>query len=1329
MLHFALSGNDRTPIVRYLDINHGLSNNVITSIFQDHHGFLWFGTYDGLNKYDGYSFTVYRNVIEDTNSIGDSQISAISEDSEYNMWIGTRNGLTVYNPLKGRFYQCRYKTPSGEVTEIGGGARGIVSIGKKVFVGTGRGLLVFTLGSGIGEVLRLTKGPAVYSVSSVAYDSARNELWALASGNLYKYDENKNELMFVAEAVKKANCIGLSGTDLIWVGTENGLFSFSKSTRTFSENRAGQPLWVTAIVLDAENNLWVSTEGMGVWMMPHNSQQINPFRAVGGGINSNAIATIYVDKDDRKWIGTLRGGINILENSANPFRKISFPAEGPTDLAANFILSFCEDTDAKVWIGTDGGGIWHWDRHGDTYTRYVKETSTLSSNFITNIAKDHQDNLWIATWFGGINRLDKGTRSFRQYRCYNPVAGRYENNIWFIREDGQQRLWASATNNGCLYLYNRTADQFELFDAALVNLQAMTEDGEGNLWAGNYSSIIRIDPVGKKHKLIPVGYPVRSIRDAGAGRLWVGTGGGGLLLFDVAAGTFKRFTTNDGLLNNTVLRILEDKNGELWISTFAGLSRFNPFTGTFKNFTQSDGLQSNQFSFNAGLALQSGEFMFGGLKGFNIFHPDDIENAQREPAVLLTGLWINNRPAYSNDTYIREVADGKIRSITVPASEANLSIDFTAIAFNDADKLRYAVYLEGWDRSWGNGTNSRAAVYSRLNAGNYTLHVRTTKSDGTWGADTVLLTIRVLPPWYATWWAYLLYGATVLAACVVYLRYSKRQQQMKFRLQLANLEKLQEKQMTENKLSFFTHVSHEFRTPLTLIINPLKDLLADEGVRPAHPTLTLIQRNAKRLLSLVDQLLLFRKVESVDQQLNWEKLNLGEICNDVYLSFLQLATSKNLALTYAAPEQEVQIYGDREKIEIVLFNLVSNALKYTQEGEVNISIHQLDEHYEVWVKDTGPGIAPELAAHLFESFHRGGNKTQAGFGIGLHVSQKLAKAHSGHISFTTDPGGGSLFKLTLTKNAHLFGTEIALAVPPPESRLLNELVAGVGTSIGEPDVELSYQTRDIEKVVSGLPTMVVIDDDPELRAYLQQIFERNYTVYTASDGEAGYEMVRSILPDIVISDVAMDKMDGIAVCKKIKSEKQLAHIPVILLTGSVSEQSKVSGFDVGADDYIGKPFDRNMIVARVENILRAKSRMQQYFLDSVLARPTMGFDFEHKEFVDRCIAVVELHIDNPEFGIQAFCRELGVSHPTLYRRIKTLSGLTIVEFIRSLRLRKSADLLITTGSTVNQVAMQTGFNDIKYFREQFVRLFGMTPSNFIKKYRQPLGNRKLRDLS
>ncbi|MCK7554707.1 response regulator [Chitinophaga sedimenti] len=723
----------------------------------------------------------------------------------------------------------------------------------------------------------------------------------------------------------------------------------------------------------------------------------------------------------------------------------------------------------------------------------------------------------------------------------------------------------------------------------------MTEDAQGHLWAGSYSSIIRIDPVGKKHQQFPVGYPVRSIRDAGNGQLWVGTGGGGLLLFDVATGTFKRFTTNDGLLNNTVLRILEDKKGELWISTFAGLSRFNPFTGTFKNFTQADGLQSNQFSFNAALALRSGEFMFGGLKGFNIFKPDDIENAQREPAVLLTGLRINNQPAHRNDKYIRGVMDGTIRSITIPASEANLTIDFTAIAFNDADKLRYAVYLEGWDRSWSTGASSRNAVYSRLSAGNYKLHVRTTKSDGTWGADTVLLTVRVLPPWYATWWAYLLYGVALFAAGFVYLRYSKRQQQMKFELRLANLEKLQEKQMTENKLSFFTHVSHEFRTPLTLIINPLKDLLADEEVRPAHATLTLIQRNAKRLLSLVDQLLLFRKVESVDQQLRWEKLDLGEICNDVYLSFLQLATSKNVALIYTRPEEATCFYGDREKIEIILFNLVSNALKYTQAGEVNITIHREEERFEVWVKDTGAGIAPDVAAHLFESFYRGADKTQAGFGIGLHVSQKLAKAHSGLISFETEPGAGSLFKLALTKNTHMFGAEIAVPAPPAESRLLNELVAGVGTIIGDVEPEPHHPARDIEKVVSGLPTMVVVDDDPELRSYLHQVFEKTFTVYIASDGEAGYDLIREKLPDIVISDVMMDKMDGISLCKKIKGEKHLSHIPIILLTGSVSEQSKVSGFDVGADDYIGKPFDRNIIVARVENILRAKSRMQQYF--------------------------------------------------------------------------------------------------------------------------------------
>ena len=1316
-----------TLAVRYLGIDQGLSNNAVTCIYRDHNGFMWFGTYDGLNRYDGYSFRVFRNTVGDSASLLDNHVYCINSDNENKIWVGGGKGASVYDPGRCTFFTPRFKkiNSSGSIP-LYDAVLSIKNAAKVMLVGTAhRGLIVFTDGKEAGKQIVLPgETDATHNVPAIEYDSIRQVAWFFVTNlGLYKYDIGSGKVSQVASGLAQCNSIFASANGDLFIGNDSGVFKVCNNI--FKRFEPIPDMTVRDIAEDSEGGLWVATDGNGLWHLPPGGNAALPLSSAGAIINSNSIYAVYIDVEGRQWVGTLRGGVNILERNSSLFKTISYH-KGRTEDVNDFILSFCEDDRSNLWIGTDGAGLRYWDKQRNIFKKYVHsaDPASITSNFITYIARDFKNDIWISTWYGGIDKLNKSNNTFSHYTCYNPVLKIDERNVWLIYEDSKRRLWASASNTGHLYLYNRLADKFELFDDSLFDLQVLTEDRSGNLWAGNYTSLIEIDPDKRRYKTFFIGYPVRSIREDKAHNFWVGTEGGGLLLFDRGKGTFKQLTTKEGLPNNAILRILEDSKGNLWLSTYYGLCRYNPALKTYRNFTRADGLQSNQFSFNAAMIAQNGEFLFGGIKGFNSFYPDSVYDKTDIPHLFLTGIKVDNAPVETDTAYVTSRNKDIITGITVPFDKAILSFDFAALRYSNADNLNYAYYLKGWDKDWGIANNIRTANYSHLREGVYEFYVRVMNADGVWNGEVQLLSVTVLPPWYRTWWAHLLYAAFAIGVFYAFLYYYRRQERLRYEIRLALVEKQKEKELTERKMSFFTDISHEFRTPLTLIVSPLKDLMAEAGSGHIQKQLSTVYRNARRLLSLVDQLLLFRKVESIEQQLCLSNFDINEACDEVFLSFVQRAASKNICFNFDRPLYEIFYCGDKEKIEIILFNLLSNALKYTPAGgRVELSLTDGDGQLCIIVKDTGCGIAENISNRLFDAFYQSNNTeraSQTGFGIGLHVSKRLAVAHAGSLSYISSEGIGSTFTLILPRNKLASREHAREEGGCDRPSIIHELVEDVRED-GEEAID--NKSKVIDKIISGLPTMVIVDDDAELRSYIKDIFIDQFNIYETDDGMSAFALINKELPDIVVSDVVMGKMDGIELCRKLKENAHLAHIPIILLTGSSSEKSKLIGLECGAEDYVSKPFSKELIVARVQNILRSRNRLQQYFFNTITLKPTSSIEADHKEFLERCIEIVDQHMDNPDFGVQLFCQEIGMSHPALYKRIKAISGLTVNVFIRFLRLRKAAELLINTSKTVVEVTYTTGFNDLRYFREQFSKLFGVTPSIFIRRYRKPLGNK------
>ncbi|MFT3855910.1 MAG: two-component regulator propeller domain-containing protein [Ilumatobacteraceae bacterium] len=1018
-------------VVRYLGIDQGLSNNEVTCIYQDYQGFMWFGSYDGLNRYDGYSFQIFRNVIGDSSSLSGNHIYTIAGDAFHRIWVGGLSGVSVYDPGKGRFRPVSYfplakNSPQTLTEEI----HRIVRVGDTMMVASqAHGLIIFSGNKLTGKQIPLdgkTGTIANYSVTCICYDSVQQNIWVFVNGaGMCRYDVKKQRLQVVNADVQQAVCAWMRSNGEILVGTDNGLYTFNCLSKTFGPDWFHYWIKVNSIIEDKQHTIWIGSDGGGLLMLPAGATSPIPYQSdKDGGINSNAIYALYEDADGRKWVGTLRGGINILETKATSFRKISINTSRGG--AGDFILSFCEDDKSDVWIGTDGAGLTRWNRAANTFSRYVYErnVNSISGNFITNMTEDYTHSLWVASWFNGLNRLDMATGQFKRYLCHNPVTGGDEYNVWVVFEDSHRRLWVSTTNDGHLYTYNRTTDRFDLFDNAINNFQVLAEDSAGDMWGGTYTSLVRLDTISKKHKIYKMGYPVRSIHEDRHHHFWVGTESGGLLLFDRQKGTYDRITTKDGLPNNTILRILEDRKGNLWLSTYNGLCKFDPVSRTCRNFSASDGLQSNQFSFNAALVLKSGEFLFGGIKGFNVFHPDSISDRKADLNLFLTGLRINNTPIQDDDSYVSRRDGNGIAQVSIPYDKAVISLDYSAPAYSDVDKLKYAYYLKGWDKDWNLVGNSRIANYAHLREGTYAFTVKIMNADGRWGEERTLLQIVVLPPWYRTWWTYSICLLLIALLIYTYLLYTKRQERLRYEIKLAHFESEKEKEIAEKRIAFFTHISHEFRTPLTLILNPLKELLSDEYPDPVHKKAGLIHRNARRLLSLVDQLLLFRKVESVDQQMRIGEFDLSETCREVFLSFHQHAAANQISFEYVKPDHRMLIYGDREKIEIILFNLLSNAFKYTPpHGKITLELIETEKKVQVLVADTGVGIAPDVGNKLFDVFYQADNAgkgSQTGFGIGLYVSRKLALAHKGDLQYQSEPGKGTQFRLCLLKgNRHL----------------------------------------------------------------------------------------------------------------------------------------------------------------------------------------------------------------------------------------------------------------------------------------------------------------------
>jgi len=1323
------------PEIRYLGIEKGLSNNSVRCIYQDKRGFLWFGTFDGLNCYDGYGFNTFRNIPGNDSSLPHNYINAIGEDQRHHIIIGTGQGISMYNTLTGRLSPGQFTSITSKrthpirfyINDIRTDAHGNVYLATN-----GGGLLVKWAESDTAEqVAGEAAGAGQWwsNVQGVVVDPSQKIWLVIAETGLFQLDPGVRKLKLVNRDIQSIRCMEADDQGNLWISAFDGLYKYNTSANALTKlcnHLPGKLLSgnILSLKFAGDHQLWMGTEGRGIAILDPVTQSIRQLssdrtRNISSG---RIVYTIYEDKEHRKWIGTYKGGINIIEPGQSGFHTLSQDRTDPNSLPSNFVNSIFESRDKELWVGTDGGGISVWRRDKNFFTKYAnyqdQELNSITSNSVPSIVEDYKGDIWSASYGSGIERFDRTSGRRKHYTCFNDETGKENPYVWRLYEDSQHTLWAATYVSGLLYYFDRKTDRFIVFNHEIRDFVCLAEDHIGRLWGGSSKGLYKINRQERTYSFYPVPKPVRAIFPDSRNNLWIGTEGLGLILFDTTNGrTIANYTEAGGLCNNSVLNILEDGKGNLWLSTFHGLSEFNPYNRSFRNFFQADGLQSNQFEYNAALRLRSGELAFGSIGGLTIFHPDSIRLTSTMPELLLNRLLINNETVTADSRYVSQKTGDVIQKLIVPYDKGMLAFGFTALEFAAPEKISYAYYLEGWDKGWNNCGNARTAAYTRLAEGTYRLHVRATNSVGDWNPKEVNLEVVVLPPWYRTWIAYLLYAGIFAGMIYLFIMYRTNRNRLQYEMKLLHLQNEQEKK----QINLFTRISHEFRTPLTLIINPVQELLKAQQAAKENNELKCIYRNARRLLSLADQLLLFQKANTGDDPLIAAQFDYTLLCKEVYLYFEQDAYIKKIDYQFHC-HSSLNIYGDRQKLEIVLINILSNAFKYTPPGgRIIFDVQDTAHEIVTTIADSGPGIPPHAGDRIFERFYQAADHQtilKPGFGIGLFLVKSIVDLHKGNITYSSHPGKGTSFTLSLLKGVSHFsendmisaGEQISL-MPQPE--------ATAAPSQEDPVTRYTNEDHEEETLIADDTTILLIEDNQELRRYVAGIFNKNHHVIEAGSAEEGLIIARESLPDLIITDITMQEMTGIELCRTLKNDPTVSHIPIVMLTAANSPGSKLQAIEFGADDYFNKPFDKELLVARVANLLKNRTVLQNYFYNEVtLQKNDVKVSEEYKLFLETCIAIVEDHLEDPAFNIQTLASAIGMSHSKLYKKVKSVSGLTAAAFIRYIRLRKAADLFINTNMNINETSFQVGFNNVKYFQRQFCKLFGVNPSEYIKRYRK-----------
>jgi ligand-binding sensor domain-containing protein/signal transduction histidine kinase/CheY-like chemotaxis protein/AraC-like DNA-binding protein len=1313
-------GQSQNLSFNHLTVESGLAGNSVISICQDADGFMWFGTQNnGLSKYNGITFTNYLSTT-DTTGLSGNTVSSIIRTSDNQLWLGTSKGINIYNNRQDNFIHVDPAGLSGSNVYCL-----YEDSDKNIWVGTKTGLYLlkgrepYHFQPVIGPDKQFPHGRTVRCI----FEDSNKTLWVGTQNGLVRIRNKQQPSRYedIAGPDPQNNISGkyitsiLEGPDhTLWLGThDEGLYFFDRAANRFRPFVHPQLTLannsIRKLATDKDGNLWIATqEGLSVFNGKSKTIQSYTYQPQDGkSISNNSVHHIYKDANQNMWLGTFFGGVNVVYAYNTVFDVYQHNNSGKS-ISYNVISSIVEDEKQNLWIGTEGGGVNYYDRqtgHFLAYKNNPADKNSLSSNLVKKIYRDRHNNIWIGTSYNkGLNLFDAARKEFRLFTIPQKDATAYDQ-ITAITEDSYGQMWVGAFSGLYTIEKDESGLKTTLHQAAypLVmdkDVHDLMEDSHKNLWIGTSTGIYVLNPGNRKMQPVKGkeagNANVNAIIEDKAGNVWIATRNMGIIRCNADYTVTAGYTTADGLPDNNVWGIVEE--GEhLWLSTDNGISKFTRPARTFVNYTTSDGLPSNKFNINAFFRDHSGRIFFGSYNGLVSFLPQQIETNHFTGPVKFTDLQLfNNKVSVQDESQLLQSTLTTTRQLVFNNKQNVFTIHFALLNYIKSNKNQYAYKLEGFDKRW-NYTQQTAATYTNLPPGNYTFLLKAANNDGIWSPGTLSLAVKVNPPFWLSWWAYTLYIVFLSAILFFFTRF----------LYIKALFK-KEYELQQLKLNFFTNISHEIRTHLTLINAPVERLFQiNRTNETAVKMLSHIKRNATQLLELVTELMDFRKAETNNLPLYVSRENLTAFLTDILANFQEPAAQRNIRLELEKPG-DVYVFFDPKQMTKVFSNLLYNAFKFTPDnGHIRVVIKDLPGEVSIRIIDNGKGIAKDELEHIFTNYYQTKEDTVAGmgYGIGLALSKMLVTLHKGKLAVESTPAadhheGYTCFTVTLLKGSAHFSKQML-----PEERK--------AATAWKPFTAIEDETLQ-EEPAGKKPVVLVVEDNTDVRNFIREALQETYQVAEAGDGQQGLDIAFREMPDLVVSDVMMPGMNGLAFCNTLKTDLRTSHIPVILLTAKSDPVHQVEGFENGADLYVTKPFSLQVLELQIRNLLSARLTMRQKYSRQITLEPqNIELNNTDELFLKELLAFVEEHISDPELGVSLLTDKFGMSKPVLYKKLKALTDMSVHDFIVSIRLKKAALLLQQSQLNVTEIAYSVGYSDRKYFSKEFKKQFGKSPTEFV----------------
>jgi len=1291
---------------RQLSVKEGLSQNSVISMTQDSIGYLWMATQDGLNKYDGQNFKKYNFLFTDITNVEYSDLGQVYRDKEDKIWIIPSSNIPhLYNPNRDKF------TPIEELKDIS-----VVYQDTRLNYWFGtyeKGLFRKDKTTGhIQQVLKPERTSRIYSIS----EDKSGTLWLGCKGKVIAYNLNnlntfetdsKTPLHFGTISIDAENKIyaGTYGQGL-WVKSEqdDDFKAFEASTIDDAENFSD--LYILNSYIDSKLNLWLGTYGKGLYKVDFKTNTIKNFTVQKNNpkaIHYNDILSIYEDQSGVLWFGTDGAGASYYDEYLDKFNYYTHNLT-PENINIDVVRSIVTDDNGFVWIGTSGKGLTRFNPKDKSWKTYLKTENDfgLSSDRIMSLYTDKDQDLWIGTQGGGLHIMDESGRIF-PYK--NHLSAKLDvNTIWRIHEDYASKIWLATRQYGLLQ-FDKSKGIIKQFSQQTSNFPSdnirVVIDAEKNyLWiATDDKKILKLNTITGNYedfsqylftddKQVQKNYSIKSLFYQNDDILWIGTAGLGLKAIDLKTKKTYTYNMEQGLANNVIYAIMPDSKGHFWLSSNKGISRFTPprtwdEQPEITNYTNYDGL-SIEFNTGAYHKAKNGNIYFGALDGFYWLNPLDIENNAQPPKTVISKLEVNDE-----DMNLSE-------ELTLKSFQNTMTFTFSSLQFSLPHKNLFSYKLEGYDENWSKASNINFARYTNLPSGDYTFKIISSNYDNIWNTKPTEFSFQILKPWYASNKSIILYVLFVLLITYLIYNYLRQRWQMKLELNLEHEKTERLKQISDFKTKLFTNLSHEFRTPLTLISAPIKKQLQNNNLKPeVKKELNMVEKNADRLTNLVNQLLEFSKLESGFIKLKISHSNLKLFLESIVSSFVPLAVTKKLKLDTNIKVKSFAWYDERVAGQI-LNNLLSNAIKYTpKNGQIQLNISTENGVLLITIQNDIHAIEERDIDKIFERFYQTDTKSE-GFGIGLSFIKELTTLNKGNVYAEYVEEKAIQFRVNLPIEKEQFDdSEIH---EPTDYDLKKALI--------QDESDFNSKTEN--------PIILIVEDHKDMLLFLKGLFGNKYEVLEAENGQEGIEKALKHIPDIIISDIMMPEVDGITLCKTLKNNEKTSHIPIILLTAKSGEENELIGLKTGADDYILKPFNPEKIQIRVQKLIEVRRNLQKRYQQNSVLKPTdIAVTDTDKQFLDKLQSILDERLTESDFNAQTFCKQLGMSRMQLHRKLVALTGLSTTAFIKSQRLKYACTLFQKSDYNVSEIAYACGFNSPSYFSKSFKEAYGKTPLEFI----------------